>query len=312
MGRPLRFVPENTLVEVTVRTLQGRYLFKPSPGWREIFIGLLARSQERHPLKIHAFACLSNHFHLLVTPKDAYQLAAFMRYFNTNLSKEAGRLHNWRGILIERRYRSILVSEEPEVQVARLRYVLAHGIKEGLVAKVDAWPGPHCASSLVSGMPAKGLWIDRSRQFAANRRVSETDSDDHSVLYELTLDPLPCWRHYKPVDYCRRVAELLLDLETKARRELRRKGNRPLGIRQILKQHPHHRPRTISWSPAGLAHAGTSKAHLELRRAYSMFVAAYYGAVEKLQRGDLSARFPEGSFPPLRLPIRAGPLYGSR
>lgn len=312
MGRPLRFVPEYSLVEVTVRTLQGRYLFKPSPGWREIFIGLLARSQERYPLKIHAFACLSNHFHLLVTPKNAYQLAAFMRYFNTNLSKEAGRLHDWRGVLIDRRYRSILVSEEPEIQVARLRYILAHGVKEGLVAKVDAWPGPHCASSLVSGRPSKGVWVDRSQQYAANRGVSEADPEDHSVFYELTLDSLPCWRHCEPTEYSRRVAELILDLETNARRQLRRKGHRPVGVSRIMKQHPHHRPRRVSSSPAGLAHAATQKVHLELRRAYSMFAAAFYSAIEKLQRGDVSARFPEGSFAPIRLPIRAGPFNGSR
>lgn len=307
MGRPLRFVPEHGLVEVTVRTLQGRYLFKPSPGWREIFVGLLARSQERYPVQIHAFACLSNHCHLLLTPRDAYQLAAFMRYFNTNLSKEAGRLHNWRGTLIERRYRTILVSEESKVQIARLRYVLAHGVKEGLVAKVEAWPGPHCAAALVTGRPLKGLWFNRSREYADRQRTGRSNTKRHSTPYELSLDPLPCWKHHETAEYSRLVAELIQAIESEADEQQRRDGTGPVGLRGILKQHPHHRPLKIAWSPAVLVHSGSKKVGLEFRRAYGFFLAAFYEAVEKLQGGDLSAQFPPGSFPPAGRKIRAGP-----
>ena len=38
--------------------------------------------------------------------------------------------------------------------------------------------------------------------------------------------------------------------------------------------------------------------------AYSLFYAAYREAAEKLKAGDLSAAFPDGSFPP-PLPFRA-------
>jgi hypothetical protein len=44
VGRRLRFFPDRPLVEVTARTLQGRFLLKPSPGLREIFVGILARA----------------------------------------------------------------------------------------------------------------------------------------------------------------------------------------------------------------------------------------------------------------------------
>jgi putative transposase len=116
MGRLLRFVPENSLVEITCRTVQARYLLKPVPGWSEIFIGALARAQRLYPVDVHAFVCLSNHFHLLVSAADACALAGFMRHLLSKLSIEAGRLHGWRGPLFERRYQAILVSDE-----ARLR-----------------------------------------------------------------------------------------------------------------------------------------------------------------------------------------------
>lgn len=74
-------------------------------------------------------------------PADAHQLAAFCCYLNTNLSKEAGRLHGWRGPLLQRRYPAIVVSNEVEAQTGRLRYILSHGSKEGLVAELRQWPG---------------------------------------------------------------------------------------------------------------------------------------------------------------------------
>ena len=145
MSRRLRFIADRPLVEITARTLQGRFLLKPSPGLREIFLGILARAAERYDVAVHAFVVLSSHLHLLVTPRDARELAAFMGYTLTNLSKEAGRLHRWRGPLFQRRYQAIVVSNEDEAQIGRLRYLLSHGCKEGLVAKVRQWPGAHCA-----------------------------------------------------------------------------------------------------------------------------------------------------------------------
>ncbi len=73
--------------------------------------------------------------HLLQSPEDSRQLAALMRHFNTNLSKEAARLHNCSGPLLKRRYRAIPISDEEPAQIDRLRYILSQGCKENLVAK---------------------------------------------------------------------------------------------------------------------------------------------------------------------------------
>ena len=55
MGRRLRYLPPGSgLVEVTVRTVQGRFLLKPSPGFAEIVNGALARAQTLYHVKIQA------------------------------------------------------------------------------------------------------------------------------------------------------------------------------------------------------------------------------------------------------------------
>ena len=69
---------------------------------------------------------------------------------------EIGRRTGWKEKVWGRRYQAIVVSAEEEVQAARLRYVLSHGVKEGLVARVEEWPGVHCAVPLMTGAPVEG------------------------------------------------------------------------------------------------------------------------------------------------------------
>jgi hypothetical protein len=46
MPRPLRFIPEHSLVEITTRTLQGRLLLKPSPELNDLVLGVIGKAQD--------------------------------------------------------------------------------------------------------------------------------------------------------------------------------------------------------------------------------------------------------------------------
>jgi hypothetical protein len=80
------------------------------------------------------------------------------------------------------------------------------------------------------------------------------------------------------------MAERLTGIETKARAESR--------------QQPAPRPNRTKKSPAPLFHTASKKAYLELREAYSRFVAAFRDAAEKIRAGDRLVAFPAGGFPP--------------
>lgn len=113
MARRLRFIPEGgALVEVTCRTIHGRFLLKPSRRLNQIVLGVLGRALRKQPLQLVSFVFLSNHYHLLLWVPNAQRLAAFMNFFNGNLAKEAGRLANWREKFWSRRYQAIVVSDE--------------------------------------------------------------------------------------------------------------------------------------------------------------------------------------------------------
>ncbi len=72
MARKLRYVPQSrTLVSITNRTIQGRYLLRPGPSFDDIFLGILGRFQRLHRMDIAAVTVLSTHFHLLLIVDDA-------------------------------------------------------------------------------------------------------------------------------------------------------------------------------------------------------------------------------------------------
>ena len=303
MSRRLRFIPEGgALVEVTCRTIQGRFLLKPSEELRSIVIGVLARSQRLYPVDLHAFVFLSNHYHLLLSAQNAHQLARFMNYLNSNLAREAGRVHGWREKFWGRRYQAIVVSEEEAAQTGRLRYLLSHGCKEGLVSRPREWPGAHCAEALVEGRLLEGLWFDRTREYEATGRGEKFDRLAYATPETIRLEPLPCWAHLSEEMYRSRVGELILQIEAETADLHVKNGTEPLGVRAILAQDPHSRPRSLKKALAPAFHAATKAARRELVEAYGWFLGAYREAAEKLRCGNVGASFPEGCFPS-RLPF---------
>ena len=309
MGRPLRYIPERgALVEVTLRTIQGRYLLRPDRGGRvnEVVLGILGRAQRLYRLRMMGVSVLSTHFHLLVYPQNAEQLAAFMRFVGANLSKELGGLHGWSGKMWSRRYRGILVSEEEEDQVSRLRYLLAASVKEDLVEKAIEWPGVHSARALTRDHPLRGWWFDRSREFAARQRGESPGRYEYAQEETLVLDPLPCWRHLSLKEVRRRVKELIRDIERQSLAE-RLTSNKPvIGADAVMAMDPHYRPQKLDRSPAPDFHARRKEVREALRETYAWVVVKHREAAERLRAGKANVEFPEGTFPP-GLPFVAFP-----
>ena len=290
MARRLRFIPEGgALVEVTCRTIHGRFLLKPSRRLNQIVLGVLGRAQHKHPVRLVSFVFLSNHYHLLLWVPNAQRLAAFMNFFNGNLAKEAGRLANWREKFWSRRYQAIVVSDEPQAQIERLNYLLSHGVKEGFVRRPADWPGVHAVHSLLEDGSLSGVWVNRTKAFNARMRGEKLSREDIESIETVSLSPLPCWAHLDQANYRKQVFELVEAIERTGG-----KNNPNLA----LPQSPHQRPVHSKRSPAPYFHCASRCVRRELFEAYCWFVAAYREATERLARGDPSPGFPRGSFPP--------------
>jgi hypothetical protein len=273
----------------------------------EIVIGALGRAQKRYGVRCTCVVFLSTHWHALLWVDDAEQLARFMQYVNRKIGYEVGRLYKWRQGLWARRYTAIVVSDEEAAQVGRLRYLLAHGVKENLVEHAVDWPGVHSARAILEGKPLAGYWFDRKAEHAARNRGESFGRLTHAIEETLELTPLPCWSHLSPEQYRERVASLVEDIEADARALRCEKRLPVLGVKAVLQQNPHKEPGKIKRSPAPLFHAATKAIRNGLREAYFLFFAAFRDAADQLKAGDLSARFPLGSFPPGLPFVRALP-----
>ena len=305
MGLPLRCLAEpGALVEITTRTIQGRYLLRPDKRGRvnELILGVIGRAQQLTSISIVGVSVLSSHIHILIAPEDAKQMADFMRHVAGNISSEIGRLHDWPGTLLPRRYRSIEVSLEEEDQVRRLRYLLAAGVKEQLVERAIDWPGVNSARALTREHALRGWWYDRSREYAARRRGESFGRFDYATEMTVVLDPIPSWRHLPIEEIRRRVQALIRDIEREATAERRATDKPVLGAEAVMAVDPHYRPAKLDRSPAPMFHARRKEVCKAMWEAYAWIVAEYRKAAELLRLGDRRARFPEGTFPP-RLPF---------
>lgn len=296
--RDPRYVEPGSLVEITMTCIQNRFLLRPSEELNSLFVGVLAKAQEIFDLNVVGVSVLSTHYHLLVIPEDQKQLSDFMCYVNCNLPKEVGRLHNWPGTMWESRYHSIPVDDDEAIQVARLEYLLAQGVKEGLVERPEEWPGVHCAQALSEGLPLVGTWYDRSR-FYTHRDVLQEDVclDDFAEEVRLLFSPLPCWAHDSPERYRQEVRQLIEKIVRQAAEERQGEGRQVLGAQAILSRDPHDRPTSVHKTPKPRFHASSVEAYRRLYKAFSVIFVMYRIASEQLRSGDVNAEFPEGTFP---------------
>ncbi|MEM1182513.1 MAG: hypothetical protein AAGM22_29470, partial [Acidobacteriota bacterium] len=268
---------------------------------RRVPTGCFARAQENTGATVHAVAVLSNHFHLLASFESVQQMASFACHVKTNLSKEVGKLHDWSGSLFAGRYRSVPLSDEPEIQEQRLKYVLSQGVKEGLVLSPEDWPGLHCAEALVHEEPLAGVWVNRTALYAARQRDEDVQEAAFAEPTELHLTPLPSLLDHPKADRCALVEGLIASIEAEALENHRKNHTVPLGVEAILARDPHDEPRRFSKSPQPYFHA-SKQVFKQLMEGFREFTAAYRRAAQRLADGDRAVQFPDNCYPP-RLPF---------
>ncbi len=313
MGHPLRIFsrPQNIVSEITQVTFQHRALLRPGLCLNARIVGALARAQELYPVKLHGFVFLSSHFHIQATFEDAGQMASFMCHFTSKLSKEISCVHDWLGTVFPERYHHVELSQEPGIELARLRYLLSNSCKESLVTSPLDWPGVSSAEALITGEPMRGVWIDRTAMAAARARGKRVSEADFAVTKELRLEPLPSLAHLSSREYRQVIVEMVREIEKETLLRHREDGTTPLGVERILSTNPHRRPKDIPRSPRPWFHALSRRVRKAMRDALTWIVAAYREAARRFREGEFDVEFPEGTFPPSRPFVRVmrlGPL----
>jgi hypothetical protein len=293
MPRLPRFVPPGSMVELTTRTSGGQFLLKPCPELNERILGIVGRALALYPITLHAFVFLSTHWHALATVCDAERLSAFLRHVNGNIAKAVHDIHGWNGKVWGRRTQIIPVLDDAAAE-DRLRYILAHGAKEGLVASPYEWPGVSSVRALAYGEELVGVWQDRSREGRLRRRGPAPRAE---VLrpYAIPLTPIPSWSELTESARQATVRQIVVEIERTARRD----HQTVLGTAAIHAQDPHAARPQLTASPAPAVHGTRVEARRLYLAARRQFVVAYRAATATTAALALSlaAHYPPGASP---------------
>lgn len=309
-SRPLRFLPPGKwVVEVTTRTIHGRYLLLPREEANAIIRGVIGRAHHLFPnVRIIGYWFLSNHWEALLEVPDSASLSAFMNHVNSNLARLLGELYDWPHKFWSRRYRGIVVVGDRAL-IRRLKYLLSQGTKENLVGRPCEWTGVSCLAGVLSSVVDKGVWFDRTREYRSRKSRAKRGNkprprSDFETTYEIHLSPLPCWARLSREEQQKRARRLVEEIEEAARARRLRTGKRPLGMARILAQDPDHRPDHIATSPAPLVHASSRQERNHFNDRYYRFLRRFRDASERFRSGETTAidDFPPRCFLP-RPPI---------
>lgn len=288
MARPVRMYEAGIIYFLTVRCLHGRLFLRPSERTNEVLGGVLARSVRLNGVEVFAFVFASNHVHLLVRAPRG-NLSRFMQHLLTNISKKIGALVGWRGAFWERRYSAEPVLDD-EALVGRIRYILSHGVKEGLVASCGEWPGLNSLSMMLDGEARRFRWFhwsDRWRKRPCGKPCPRFD-DSCSTVEQLVLSPVP-----HPAFRDARSRRMTVEGMVRAIEEYWGSvHSRFRGQAWVLAQSPQHRPERAARSPRPYCHATSASSRDDFRRKAHDYLAAFMSASERWRSGDFTVSFP--------------------
>lgn len=310
MSRPLMFQEHAwQAFEMTMRCMQSRLLLRPGDECNRRMLGVIGRAQALYGehVKIYFAGGTSNHLHIVAAFENAEWKARFKSHIKTNISKEIGDLYDWAGSHWDRRTRDIAILDD-EAFEARLAYLAAHGVKDGLVSTPGCWPGIQWVRAVTEGKALVGVWYNRTRLDALHRawerqpkaeRGRRPTIQDVAESYRVELSAPPMWAHLDVGALRARWVEVVgLGVE----RHPAPWPRTVMGAQAVVEADPHSRPVESKRSAAPMVHTSCGALRRAWMGAYRGFVESYRAALAALRAGWDAVGFPpEGCRPAVLL-----------
>jgi putative transposase len=137
MPRPPRAVIPGQPLHVIQRGVNRTACFVDDID-RDCYVRALRVASEGAGCAIHAYVLMSNHVHLLLTPRDAWSPSRMMHTLGRGYVRYFNDRHERTGTLWEGRFRSSLVDSE-RYFLACSRYVELNPVRAGMVSRADEY-----------------------------------------------------------------------------------------------------------------------------------------------------------------------------
>jgi putative transposase len=122
---------------------------------REWFLALMNRWLRRHRVDAHNFVLMTTHFHLIVTPPEAYALSLAMKEILERYTRYFNARYERTGTLWEGRFRALGIEDEHYALICA-RYIEQNPVRANMVKAIDEyrWSSYKC---LALGQPSGWL-----------------------------------------------------------------------------------------------------------------------------------------------------------
>lgn len=168
----VRHFQRGKVYHVLSRVAGGMALLVPTDELNRIIAGVMARALALYPeVRLYGFTFMSNHFHLEL--EGGEWIPRFMRYVKGQVSLRVKDIVGREGATLWDGVYAAASLPSRRSQLRAFRYILSHGVKEGLVERPEEWPGLQCAKQIFCGEPLEGEWFDGTRYAKAAFRESK-------------------------------------------------------------------------------------------------------------------------------------------
>lgn len=138
MPRQKRYRIPDIPQHLTVRGNDRRACFFKPRDYRR-YLELLQKAALKHRCEVHAYVLMTNHVHLLVTPRVPDGISLMMQAIGRRYVQQINTLYGRTGTLFEGRYKATVVSSDGYV-LRCYRYIELNPVRAGMVAVPSAYP----------------------------------------------------------------------------------------------------------------------------------------------------------------------------
>jgi putative transposase len=145
---------------------------------RHAYLDSLQEGAERYGCAIHAFVLMTNHVHLLVTPRGRTSVSRMMQHLGRKYVAYVNREYSRSGTLWEGRHKGSLIQSE-RYAMACCHYIEMNPVRAGVVRSPDQYPwSSYCANAY----GREPTWLEPLPEY---RKLGMTAEDRHEAYREL-------------------------------------------------------------------------------------------------------------------------------
>ena len=273
---------------VTRKCIRGQFFLIPNKEFKAYIQYAIARAQKKFPVKLHGFAFMSNHWHIVMTDPTGLLGTGFIGAMDSFIAKIINKKLDQSGPIWDSAQRpNWCALSDAGACWEKMVYMLTNPVKAGLVASNREWPG---ALSTVKQI--------RKGKIATVRPpyvFSGEESERHLKKLDIELTPFPAAVEMKPEKYLGQLDDLVMAEERKIAAERASRNQGFMGAKKV-QELPHTTFPLHGTKTGGIRPKVAGSDISQWIKRYRAFLALYRKARKAVLDGVRNVVFPKGTY----------------